>query len=154
MSDKNVTAVCEALQSRAEAGLLKYGCTTERTDLSYVDWLLHLRNELLDAAVYTQRLIHDKASEGPDYYDGHDWEGFAGGCDRMGCIKPCADPYSESVRRGQEMRAKYEAWQRGRGIENFTGDGNGAYLNPLLQTEWDAWQAATLEYRRCNPPTE
>jgi hypothetical protein len=38
------------------AGFRKYGTTTERTDLSLLDWLQHLQEELLDAAVYVERL--------------------------------------------------------------------------------------------------
>ncbi len=28
--------------------------------------------------------------KGPDYPDGHDWEGFPGGCARLGCGPDCA----------------------------------------------------------------
>lgn len=56
MPDANVEAVREMLRQRSEAGLLKYGTTTERTDLSAIQWLQHLQEELLDAAVYVERL--------------------------------------------------------------------------------------------------
>lgn len=54
--DSNVKAVQEMLQSRMETGYNKYGTTTERTDIDLLGWLQHLQEELLDAAVYVQRL--------------------------------------------------------------------------------------------------
>lgn len=54
--DRNVKEVQELLQSRMEVGFKKYGTTTERTDLTLGDWLQHLQEELLDAAVYIQKL--------------------------------------------------------------------------------------------------
>lgn len=29
---------------------------------------------------------------GPDFHDGHDWEGFKGGCARLGCSPDCKNP--------------------------------------------------------------
>lgn len=57
--DKNVTKVRKKLADRAATGLKKYGVTTERRDLSLFDWLNHLQDELLDAAVYVERLKTD-----------------------------------------------------------------------------------------------
>ena len=54
--------VCEKIQQRAEVGKSKYGVTMERSDLNLVEWLTHLQEELMDAAVYVERLIQD-ASE-------------------------------------------------------------------------------------------
>ncbi len=59
--DRNVEAVRERLLQRAQAGFAKYGVTTERSDLSAADWLLHLQEELLDAAVYVERLKRELA---------------------------------------------------------------------------------------------
>ena len=50
--DKNVTKVITDLKTRSAVGFKKYGTNTERTDLSADDWLQHLYEELLDAAVY------------------------------------------------------------------------------------------------------
>lgn len=61
MLDKNVEAVIARLKSRAAEGLDEYGQTTERQDLNLLDWLFHLQDELLDAAVYTQKLISMEA---------------------------------------------------------------------------------------------
>ena len=55
--------VCKKIQERAKIGLDKYGVTMERTDFDFVTWLIYLQEELLDAAVYLQRLIEDSGEE-------------------------------------------------------------------------------------------
>ena len=57
--DKNVQVVRQKLADRAEFGMMKYGVTTERTDLSAKQWLIHAQEEAMDLAVYLQRLIDD-----------------------------------------------------------------------------------------------
>jgi hypothetical protein len=52
--DPNVEAVRAKLLERSKRGIEKYGTTTARGDLSIVDWLRHLQEELLDAAVYIE----------------------------------------------------------------------------------------------------
>jgi len=54
--DKNVEAVRKLLWQRMGAGYPKYGTTTERKDIDTLGWLQHLQEELLDAAVYVERL--------------------------------------------------------------------------------------------------
>ena len=49
--------VCKKIQGRARVGKKKYGVTMERDDLSNIEWLIHLQEELMDATVYIQRLI-------------------------------------------------------------------------------------------------
>lgn len=49
--------VSEKLLSRAETGFSKYGVTMERNDLSHGEWLVHLQEELLDGAVYIEKLL-------------------------------------------------------------------------------------------------
>ena len=56
--DKNVENVVKQLRDREEEGLLKYGVNTERTDLSTLEWLQHLQEELMDASVYIEKLKH------------------------------------------------------------------------------------------------
>ena len=51
--------VCEKIKGRAEVGKAKYGVTMERTDLTTLEWLTHLQEELMDAAVYVERLMGD-----------------------------------------------------------------------------------------------
>jgi hypothetical protein len=56
MSDKIVESVIDQLRTRAKKGKLKYGTTMERDDLSPLQWLQHLQEELMDAAVYVEKL--------------------------------------------------------------------------------------------------
>ena len=59
MMDANVEAVRQKLKDRAEVGLRKYGVTTERTDLTTRQWLIHAQEEAMDLAIYLQRIIDD-----------------------------------------------------------------------------------------------
>ena len=82
--DKNVTSVIDQLYAREQAGLNKYGTNTERTDLDTLEWLQHLQEELMDGAVYIERLKGDVKEllrlstepegreEQPDWHPGHD----------------------------------------------------------------------------------
>ena len=54
--DKNVEKVITQLRDREEEGLRKYGVNTERQDLSNLEWLQHLQEELMDASVYIEKL--------------------------------------------------------------------------------------------------
>lgn len=60
--------VIEKLRARAATGVAKYGTTMERDDLTNAEWLQHLQEELLDAAVYVQKLLTliDAYEEGPE----------------------------------------------------------------------------------------
>jgi hypothetical protein len=49
-------AVVVQLRTRAEKGKEKYGTTMERDDLTLMQWLQHLQEELMDAAVYVEKL--------------------------------------------------------------------------------------------------
>jgi len=55
--DSNVELLRQKLLQRSEFGLKKYGCTTDRDDVTLGGWLNHMLEELLDAAVYTQALL-------------------------------------------------------------------------------------------------
>jgi hypothetical protein len=55
-NDINVENVCKALKQREQTGMNKYGVSTERTDLSTLEWLQHLQEELMDASVYIEKL--------------------------------------------------------------------------------------------------
>jgi len=56
MVDKNVENVVTQLRAREQQGMRKYGVNTERTDLSTLEWLQHLQEELMDASVYIEKL--------------------------------------------------------------------------------------------------
>lgn len=54
-TDSNVQALCAEFRNRENKGYSKYGTTTDREDLSFEDWLQHLKEELMDALVYLQK---------------------------------------------------------------------------------------------------
>jgi len=60
MNDRHVEAVRAKMLARSIVGMSKYNCTTERTDLSEIDWLRHAQEESMDLCVYLERLINDK----------------------------------------------------------------------------------------------
>ena len=51
--------VIAKIRSRANVGKAKYGVTMERDDLDLLAWLQHLQEELMDAAVYVERLMDE-----------------------------------------------------------------------------------------------
>lgn len=59
MRDKHVEAVRQKLLDRSQVGIKKYGTTLERQDIDLAGWLSHLQQELMDACVYLERVIHD-----------------------------------------------------------------------------------------------
>lgn len=61
MKDPIVEQVKNKLTERSQVGVAKYGTTLERGDLSLLDWLNHLQEELMDATLYIQKLKNDLA---------------------------------------------------------------------------------------------
>lgn len=59
MTDKIVEQVKDKFSERSEIGIAKYGTTLERGDLSLLDWLNHLQEELMDATLYIQKLKNE-----------------------------------------------------------------------------------------------
>lgn len=57
LTDPIVEAVVAQMRHRSTVGIKKYGVTMERGDLSFVDWLRHLQQELMDGAIYCEKLI-------------------------------------------------------------------------------------------------
>ena len=54
--DKITNQVIEDLKSRSDRGIKKYNTTLDRNDLSLHEWLEHLKQELMDATLYIQKL--------------------------------------------------------------------------------------------------
>jgi hypothetical protein len=48
--------VIAQIKQRQVAGFLKYKTSMRRTDLSVHDWLQHAKEEMLDGAIYLQKL--------------------------------------------------------------------------------------------------
>lgn len=53
---KILTEVIKDFQDREKKGLETYGTTLDRKDLSTSQWLVHLREELMDAILYLKKL--------------------------------------------------------------------------------------------------
>ena len=54
--DSVVASVIASFQKRSADGLKKYGKTLDRKDLSFLDWVQHTQEELMDAVLYLEKL--------------------------------------------------------------------------------------------------
>ena len=57
MTDPIVDSVRFKYKRRSEVGIEKYGTTLDRDDLDMVQWLTHLQEELMDAVLYSEKLL-------------------------------------------------------------------------------------------------
>jgi len=55
--DSIVKSVKDKYQKRSDVGILKYGKTLDRDDLTKEEWLNHLQEELMDATLYIEKLL-------------------------------------------------------------------------------------------------
>ena len=49
--------VCEKIQERAEYGERRYGFSVERGDLSLKEWIKNLQKQIIDSAVFLEKII-------------------------------------------------------------------------------------------------
>lgn len=56
MEDSIVKSVIESFKQRSEIGILKYGKTLDRNDLTFLQWIQHTQEELMDAILYLEKL--------------------------------------------------------------------------------------------------
>jgi hypothetical protein len=56
IQDSIVNSVVNQFKERSEVGIAKYGVTLDREDLSTLEWLQHLQEELFDASLYIEKL--------------------------------------------------------------------------------------------------
>lgn len=70
MEDKIVKSVLEKYQQRSEVGQKKYGVTLERSDLTFIQWIQHIQEELMDATLYLEKLKSD-LEQNPNFPEGH-----------------------------------------------------------------------------------
>jgi hypothetical protein len=56
IKDSIVESVVNRFKERSEVGIAKYGTTMDRKDLSTLEWLQHLQEELFDASLYIEKL--------------------------------------------------------------------------------------------------
>jgi len=61
--DTRVKSVIEQLDERSIRGYRKYGTTLDRDDLNVSEWLQHLQEELMDAALYVEKLKSEIAKQ-------------------------------------------------------------------------------------------
>ena len=62
-TDPIVYSVVKKFNQRSDVGQRKYGTTLAREDLTRLEWVNHLQEELMDAILYLERLkqeLHDK----------------------------------------------------------------------------------------------
>ena len=55
-ADSIVDSVVDQFIDRSRIGKLKYNTDLDRTDLSLVDWIEHMKQELLDAILYLEKI--------------------------------------------------------------------------------------------------
>ena len=54
--DSVVSSVISMFENRARIGQVKYGQTMDRNDLTELEWINHLQEELMDAIIYCTKL--------------------------------------------------------------------------------------------------
>ena len=54
--DSIVKSVVQSYKKRSDVGVKKYNKTMDRDDLSTLEWLQHLQEELMDATLYIEKL--------------------------------------------------------------------------------------------------
>lgn len=55
-TDSVVESIITKFKQRSELGFKKYNKTLDRTDLTYIEWVNHLQEELMDAILYAEKL--------------------------------------------------------------------------------------------------
>ena len=56
IQDSIVESVLKQFKDRSNVGISKYGTSMDRSDLSTLEWLKHLQEELMDATLYIEKL--------------------------------------------------------------------------------------------------
>lgn len=59
MKDEIVESIINQFKDRSSLGIKKYGVTLDREDLTTLDWMEHLKQELMDAILYIERTKKD-----------------------------------------------------------------------------------------------
>lgn len=54
--DETVRRVLKRFNARSLTGIDKYSTTLDRNDLTRLEWLQHLQDELMDAVLYIEKL--------------------------------------------------------------------------------------------------
>ena len=54
--DSIVKSIIKQFESRSKMGEKKYGVNMDRDDLMFPDWVTHMKEELMDAILYLEKL--------------------------------------------------------------------------------------------------
>lgn len=60
---KIMYSIIDDLIAREEKGLIEYGNTVDRTDMTELEWLINAYEESLDFAIYLKKIIKTKQNE-------------------------------------------------------------------------------------------
>ena len=64
--DSIVRSVTEQFKTRSEFGEKKYGVNMDRDDLMFPDWVTHMKEELMDAILYLEKLEQIYGEKAPN----------------------------------------------------------------------------------------
>ena len=64
--DSIVKSVIKQFKTRSEFGEQKYGVNMDRNDLSFKEWVTHMKEELMDAILYLEKLEELHGQEAPN----------------------------------------------------------------------------------------
>jgi len=56
MEDSIVKSVIESFKQRSDAGIQKYGKTLDRNDLTFLQWIQHAQEEMMDGILYLEKM--------------------------------------------------------------------------------------------------
>jgi hypothetical protein len=54
--DSVVSSIISKFEERARIGQIKYGKTLDRNDLSFLQWINHAQEELMDGILYLEKI--------------------------------------------------------------------------------------------------
>ena len=54
--DSVVSSVVKSFQQRALVGQVKYGKTLDRNDLTFLQWIQHAQEEMMDGILYLEKM--------------------------------------------------------------------------------------------------
>ena len=64
--DSIATSVIEQFKVRSKMGEQKYGVNMDREDLKFNEWVTHMKEELMDAILYLEKLEKIYGQEAPN----------------------------------------------------------------------------------------
>jgi hypothetical protein len=56
MEDSIVASVIQSFKKRSMEGILKYGKTLDRNDLTFLQWVQHAQEEMMDGILYLEKM--------------------------------------------------------------------------------------------------